>query len=53
MSSTGARTLFTRLIQHNVKHVFGYPGGAILPVLNEFYKQNKIKRANGKNVSRR
>jgi acetolactate synthase-1/2/3 large subunit len=39
----GARTLFNRLVHHNVKYVFGYPGGAILPVLNEFYNQNKIK----------
>jgi acetolactate synthase-1/2/3 large subunit len=39
----GAKILFNRLIKHNVKYVFGYPGGAILPVLNEFYDQNKIK----------
>jgi len=39
----GAKTLFNRLIKHKVTHVFGYPGGAILPVLNEFYNQNKIK----------
>jgi len=39
----GAKTLFNRLCKHNVKNVFGYPGGAILPVLNEFYNQNKIK----------
>jgi acetolactate synthase-1/2/3 large subunit len=35
--------MFNRLVHHNVKYVFGYPGGAILPVLNEFYNQNKIK----------
>jgi acetolactate synthase-1/2/3 large subunit len=40
---TGARVLFNSLLKHNVKHVFGYPGGAILPVLNEFYNQDKIK----------
>jgi len=39
----GAKTLFNRLVKHNVKIVFGYPGGAILPVLNEFHNQNKIK----------
>lgn len=43
MSNIGAKTLFNRLIHHKVKYVFGYPGGAILPVLNEFYNQNKIK----------
>jgi len=39
----GAKTLFNRLVKHKVTHVFGYPGGAILPVLNEFYNQNKIQ----------
>jgi len=39
----GAKTLFNRLVYHNIKYVFGYPGGAILPVLNEFYNQKKIK----------
>ena len=43
MANIGAKTLFNILIHHNVKYVFGYPGGAILPVLNEFYNQNKIK----------
>jgi len=43
MNSIGAKTLFNRLVKYNVKYVFGYPGGAILPVLNEFYNQNKIK----------
>jgi acetolactate synthase-1/2/3 large subunit len=41
-SLIGARILFNRLIHHNIKYVFGYPGGAILPVLNEFYNQKKI-----------
>ena len=40
---SGSRILFNKLTQHNVKYVFGYPGGAILPVLNEFYNQKKIK----------
>jgi len=43
MSLIGAKKLFNRLVYHDVKYVFGYPGGAILPVLNEFYNQNKIK----------
>jgi acetolactate synthase-1/2/3 large subunit len=40
---SGAKTLFNRLVYHGVKNVFGYPGGAILPVLNEFHDQNKIR----------
>ena len=39
----GASTLFKRLVKHKVKYVFGYPGGAILPLLNEFHEQNLIK----------
>jgi len=34
---TGAQ-IFTKVIQqHNVKHIFGYPGGAILPVFDAIY----------------
>ena len=40
---SGAKVLFDRLVKHKVKHVFGYPGGAILPVLNQFYNQDKIQ----------
>jgi acetolactate synthase-1/2/3 large subunit len=40
---SGAKILFQSLVKYNVKHVFGYPGGAILPVLNEFYNQDSIK----------
>jgi acetolactate synthase-1/2/3 large subunit len=39
----GSKILFNTLLQNNVKHVFGYSGGAILPILNEFYNQDKIK----------
>ena len=39
----GAKRLFQRLVYHKVQHVFGYPGGAILPVLNEFYNQSSIQ----------
>jgi acetolactate synthase-1/2/3 large subunit len=38
----GAKHIVDRLIKHNIKNVFGVSGGAILPVLNEFYKHNKI-----------
>src|SRR5689334_15434113 len=36
---TGARILHEMLIgQHKVEYMFGYPGGAILPVFDELYK---------------
>nr|YP_009297093.1 acetohydroxyacid synthase large subunit [Ceramium japonicum]AOM66436.1 acetohydroxyacid synthase large subunit [Ceramium japonicum] len=43
---TGAYALIDSLVKHNVYHIFGYPGGAILPVYDEIYtweKNNKIK----------
>ena len=34
---TGAYALMDSLRLHGVKHVFGYPGGAILPIYDELY----------------
>ena len=35
---TGAFTLIDSLHRHGVKHIFGYPGGAILPIYDELYR---------------
>ena len=35
---TGAFALIDSLVRHGVKHVFGYPGGAILPIYDELYR---------------
>ncbi|MEM7795954.1 MAG: biosynthetic-type acetolactate synthase large subunit, partial [Cyanobacteria bacterium P01_C01_bin.118] len=35
---SGGFALIDSLIRHGVCHVFGYPGGAILPVYDELYK---------------
>nr|WCH56199.1 acetohydroxyacid synthetase large subunit [Calliblepharis sp.] len=43
---TGAFALMDSLIKHDVSHIFGYPGGAILPIYDELYsweQKNKIK----------
>lgn len=34
---TGASLLFNVLQQHGVEHVFGYPGGAIMPIYDALY----------------
>nr|YP_010873251.1 acetohydroxyacid synthetase large subunit [Nemalion vermiculare]WGV34313.1 acetohydroxyacid synthetase large subunit [Nemalion vermiculare] len=34
---TGAFALMDSLVRHNVSHIFGYPGGAILPIYDELY----------------
>ncbi|MEL6469696.1 MAG: biosynthetic-type acetolactate synthase large subunit [Cyanobacteria bacterium J06623_4] len=35
---SGAYALIDSLVRHGVKHIFGYPGGAILPVYDALYK---------------
>lgn len=36
--ATGAFALIDSLKRHGVKHIFGYPGGAILPLYDELYR---------------
>ena len=38
---TGAYILLDSLIQNGVEHIFGYPGGAILPIYDELYYWEK------------
>ncbi|MBT3237758.1 MAG: acetolactate synthase 3 large subunit [Rhodospirillaceae bacterium] len=40
---TGAEILLKALTDQGVDTVFGYPGGAVLPIYDEIFKQNKIK----------
>ena len=40
---TGARIVIEALIEEGVKVIFGYPGGAVLPIYDELFKQNKIR----------
>jgi acetolactate synthase-1/2/3 large subunit len=43
---SGAYVLLDSLVQHGVEYIFGYPGGAILPIYDELYhweKDNLIK----------
>nr|YP_009296318.1 acetohydroxyacid synthase large subunit [Sebdenia flabellata]AOM65253.1 acetohydroxyacid synthase large subunit [Sebdenia flabellata] len=35
---TGAFALMDSLVRHKVSHIFGYPGGAILPIYDELYR---------------
>lgn len=38
IQATGAYALLDSLKRHGVEHIFGYPGGAILPIYDELYK---------------
>jgi len=43
MEISGARIVVESLIDEGIETVFGYPGGAIMNVYDELYKQNRIK----------
>ncbi|PUB13104.1 acetolactate synthase 3 large subunit [Yoonia sediminilitoris] len=40
---TGAKMVVQALIDQGVDVVFGYPGGAVLPIYDEIFQQNHIK----------
>ena len=42
-SMNGAEALIKGLIENDVDTVFGYPGGAVLPVYDAIFKNNRIK----------
>ncbi len=40
---TGARMILKALEEHGVEVIFGYPGGAVLPIYDEIFQQNRIR----------
>ena len=40
---TGAEMVIRALQDQGVEHVFGYPGGAVLPIYDEIFQQEKVK----------
>src|ERR1700726_2964318 len=40
---TGAAMIVRALIDHGVKHLFGYPGGAVLPIYDEIFQQSEVE----------
>ncbi len=40
---SGAEIVFKVLEHHNVEHIFGYPGGAVLPIYDELKNHKTIK----------
>lgn len=43
MKLTGAQIILKKIIKHNIKVIFEFPGGSICPILDELYKYKKIK----------
>jgi acetolactate synthase-1/2/3 large subunit len=40
---TGAAMIVRALKDHGVKHIFGYPGGAVLPIYDEIFQQSDVE----------
>ncbi len=40
---TGAQIVIKALVDQGVDVVFGYPGGAVLPIYDELFKQNRLR----------
>ncbi|MFV0367505.1 MAG: acetolactate synthase 3 large subunit [Hyphomicrobiaceae bacterium] len=40
---TGAEMVIKALQDQGVEHIFGYPGGAVLPIYDELFQQDKVR----------
>src|SRR5579859_6884730 len=40
---SGAAMVVRALKDHGVKHLFGYPGGAVLPIYDEIFQQSDVR----------
>ncbi|KAJ2896220.1 Acetolactate synthase catalytic subunit [Zalerion maritima] len=43
IGKTGGEIFHEMMLRHNVKHIFGYPGGAILPVFDAIYNSKYLE----------
>src|SRR5258708_12647474 len=41
--TTGAEIVIQALVDQGAEHVFGYPGGAVLPMYDAMFQQKKLK----------
>ena len=42
MELSGAEIVIRALKDHDVKHIFGYPGGAVLPIYDALFQDNEL-----------
>src|SRR5215510_13443077 len=40
---TGAEMVLQALADQGVEHIFGYPGGAVLPIYDQLFQQDRLK----------
>jgi acetolactate synthase I/II/III large subunit len=43
LKMTGAEMVIRALADQGVEHIFGYPGGAVLPIYDELFQQDKVQ----------
>jgi acetolactate synthase-1/2/3 large subunit len=43
LQMTGAEMVIRALADQGAEHIFGYPGGAVLPIYDELFQQEKVK----------
>ena len=43
LKMTGAEMVIRALADQGVEHIFGYPGGAVLPIYDELFQQEKVQ----------
>lgn len=43
MRMSGADIVLRALVEQGVEHIFGYPGGAVLPLYDSLFQQDKIR----------
>lgn len=43
MKCSGAAIVIKSLVDHGIETIFGYPGGAVLPIYDELFQQNQLK----------
>src|SRR5204862_7390155 len=43
LKMTGAEMVIKALADQGVEHLFGYPGGAVLPIYDELFQQERVK----------
>jgi acetolactate synthase I/II/III large subunit len=43
LSMSGAEMVIRAMADQGVDHIFGYPGGAVLPIYDELFQQEKVK----------
>ena len=43
LTMSGAEMVIRAMADQGIEHIFGYPGGAVLPIYDELFQQEKVK----------